>query len=58
MVSAQAERNKEEGNMSVVDDNDRTSVVLSQGEIELMHAIKIPGAPENWSYPSAKTEQG
>ena len=58
MVSAQAERNKEEGNTLVVDNNDRTSVVLLQGEIELMHAIKIPGAPNNWSHPAAKTEQG
>ena len=23
-----------------------------------MHAIKIPGAPDNWSHPAAKTEQG
>ena len=46
MVSAQAERNKEEGNMLVVDNNDRTLVVLSQGDIELMHAIKIPGYPD------------
>ena len=55
MVSAQAERNEEEGNILVVDDNDRTSVVLSQGDIESMHAIKIPGAPDNWIHPAAKT---
>ena len=58
MVSDQAERNEEEGNMLVVDDNDRTLVVLSQGDIELMHEIKIPGAPDNWSHPAAKTDQG
>ena len=23
-----------------------------------MHAIKIPGAPDDWSHPAAKTEQG
>ena len=23
-----------------------------------MHTIKIPGAPDNWSHPAAKTEQG
>ena len=23
-----------------------------------MHAIKTPGAPDNWSHPAAKTEQG
>ena len=33
MVLAQAERNEEEGNMLVVDDNDRTSAFL-QGDIE------------------------
>ena len=33
MVLDQAERNKEEGNMLVVDNNDRTSVVLFQGDI-------------------------
>ena len=49
MIMAQAERNKEEGNILVVDDNDRTSVVLSQGDIESMHGIKIPGAPDNCS---------
>ena len=57
MVLAQAERNEEEGNMLVVDDNDRTSD-FSQGDIESMQAIKIPGAPEDWSHPAAKTEQG
>ena len=39
---AQAEQNKEEGDMLVADKNDPTSVVLSQGDIESMHAIKIP----------------
>ena len=58
MVSAQAERNEEEVNMLVVDNNDRTSVVLSQGDIISMHAIKIPGATDNWSHPAAKREQG
>ena len=43
--------------MLVVYDNDRTSD-FSQGDIESMHAIKIPGAPEDWSHPAAKTEQG
>ena len=57
MVSAQAERNEEEGNMLVVDNNDRTSLVLLQGDIESMHAIKIPGAPDDWSHPAAKTEK-
>ena len=42
----------------MVDDNDCTSVVLSQGDIETMHTIKIPGAPDNCSCLAAKTEQG
>ena len=56
MVSAQAERNKEEGNMLVVDDNYCTSD-FSQGDIESMHAIKIPGAPDDWSHVATKIEQ-
>ena len=51
------ERNKEEGNMLVVDENDRTSYFL-QGDIESMHAIKISGALEDWSHPTEKTDQG
>ena len=56
MVTAQAERNKEDD--LLVDENDHTLVVLSLGEMEAIHNVKIPGAPNDWSHPPAKNEKG
>ena len=56
MVTTQAERNEEDD--LVVGKNYRTLVVLSQGEMEAIHNVKIPGAPEDWSPLPAKTEKG
>ena len=55
MMTAQEERNEED--YLVVDENDRTLVVLSQGEMEAIHNVKIPGSPDNWIPPPAKTEK-
>ena len=56
MVTAQAERNKEDD--LLVDENDHTLVVLSLGEMEAIHNVKIPRSPNDWSHPPAKTEKG
>ena len=56
MVMSQAERNEEDD--LVVDEKDRTLVVLSQGEMEAIHNVKIPGSPEDWRPLPDKTEKG
>ena len=56
MVAAQEEQNEEDD--LVVDENDCTSVVLSQGEMEAIHNVKITGSPDDWKPPPAKTEKG
>ena len=45
IVKAQKERNKEDD--LVVDENDRTLVLLSQGEIEAIQNVKIPRFPNS-----------